>query len=397
MLTLALLFDRMSHFKNIYASVFLFCLSVLCASAQRNGAAHEFQAGARSAYILPTNGYYCGFNPLGRHIEQSSAAHLEYTFRLPETSAIGAMYNSYQGFGVGIQSFGSHEHIGTPLSLYAVQGASLASLGRHATFDYRWNLGLSYGWVNENTKLTSTRMNAYLSIGTYFSFYAGRHFKFSIGPEYAHYSNGDTKFPNTGTNILGLKAGLAYRYGNDEAAPRPDRIFMKEDVKRKFRERVTYDIIAYGSWRADRVMDGHQIHIMNEKFPVFGFMFNPLYHFNRYVSLGPSVDFIYDRSANLITDIEDNVLTGYEYPSWKDQVAPGVSLKAELQMAFIAINAGYGYSFSPEGSELDVLYAVFGLKTFLSDSFYLNLGYRLNNKVYTHSLMFGMGLRLGKL
>lgn len=372
-------------------------MSLLSASAQRSGFANEVQTGVRSSYILPTNGFYCGFNPLGRYIEQSSSAHLEYTFRFPHGSRIGSMYNSYQGIGVGIHSFDSHEYIGTPLSLYAVQGASLASLGRFATLDYRWNLGLSYGWVNENTKLTSTKMNAYLGIGLFFSFYAGRHFKFSFGPEFAHYSNGDTRFPNTGTNTLGLKAGLSCRFGNEETAPPPDRIFMKEYDKKKFAERITYDFIAYGSWRADRTQVAQKIYNINEKFPVCGLMVNPLYHFNRYLSIGPSLDIIYDRSANLITHMEGKELVGYEYPSWKEQIAPGVSLKGELRMAFIAINAGYGYSFSREGSELDVLYAVFGLKTFLSDRFYLNLGYRLNNKVYTHSLMFGMGWRFGNV
>ena len=371
-------------------------MSLLSVSAQRSGFAHEVQAGVRPSYILPTNGFYCGFNPLGRYIEQSSSAHLEYTFRFPHGSRIGSMYSSYQGIGVGIHSFDSHEYIGTPLSLYAVQGASLASLGRFATLDYRWNLGLSYGWVNENTKLTSTKMNAYLGIGLFFSLYAGRHFKFSIGPEFAHYSNGDTRFPNTGTNTLGLKAGIACRFGNDDIVPRTDPIFMKESENKRFADRMTYDFIAYGAWRADRTMVGAQIYNINEKFPVCGLMFNPLFHFNRYLSIGPSIDLIYDRSANLITHMEGKELTGYDYPSWKEQVAPGVSMKGELRMSFISINAGYGYSFSPEGSELDVLYAIFGLKTFLSDRFYLNLGYRLNNKVYTHTLMFGMGVRMGR-
>ena len=372
-------FKTMNQFKNISASIFLLFVSFVSLYAQDKGYAHEISAGVRPSYILQTNGYYAGFNPLGGRIEQSASAHLEYTFRLPADSPLGSLYNSYQGIGAGIHTFGSHDYIGTPLSIYAVQGASLATFGRWATLDYRWNLGLSYGWVNENTKLTSTKLNAYLGVGLLFSLYAGRHFKFSIGPEFAHYSNGDTKFPNTGTNTLGLKAGISGRFGNDEAASRPDRIFMKDPENKRFSERMTYDLIAYGSWRADRFRNGQQVYNINEIFPVYGLMFNPLFHFNRYLSLGPSVDFIYDRSANLINHMEGREFVGYEFPSWKEQVAPGVSLKGELRMAFIAINAGYGYSFSPEGSELDVLYAVFGLKTFLSDSFYLNLGYRLNN------------------
>ena len=159
---------------------------------------------------------------------------------------------------------------------------------------------------------------------------------------------------------------------------------------------MSYDLILHGAWRADRTVSDLQVYVVNRKFPVCGFMFNPLYHFNRYISAGPALDFIYDRSANLITHVEDREFKGFEYPSFWKQMAPGLSIRTELRMSFISINAGYGYSFSPEGSELDVRYAVFGLKAFLSEKFYFNLGYRLNNKVYTHSLMFGLGWRWGK-
>lgn len=386
----------MDHLRNISAAFFLIFISVFSLNAQDKGYAHEISAGARSSYILQTNGFYTGFNPLGTRLEQSSSAHVEYTFRLPETSRLGSLYGSYQGIGVGIQSFGSHEHIGTPLSLYAVQGASLASLGTWASLDYRWNLGLSYGWANEDSKLTASKANAYLGIGLFMSIYAGKHFKLSVGPEYAHYSNGDTKFPNCGTNILGIRASLSGRFGNDDKVPHQERLFMKEDQKKKFADRMSYDLILHGAWRADRTVSDLQVYVVNRKFPVCGFMFNPLYHFNRYISAGPALDFIYDRSANLITHVEDREFKGFEYPSLWKQMAPGLSIRTELRMSFISINAGYGYSFSPEGSELDVRYAVFGLKAFLSEKFYFNLGYRLNNKVYTHSLMFGLGWRLGK-
>lgn len=387
----------MSLFRHIAAAVLLTCVSLLSVHAQGKGYAHEVSAGMRSSYILPTNGYFTGFNPLGVRIEQSSSAHLEYTFRLPADSSIGRLYHSYQGIGVGMHSFGTHEHIGTPLSLYAVQGASLASIGSWATFDYRWNLGLSYGWNNHESKLTATEANIYLGIGLFMSVYAGRHFKFSVGPEYAHYSNGDTKFPNCGTNTIGLRASLSGRFGNEDKAPSPDRLFRKEAEDGHFAKGMTYDMILQGSWRADRITSGHQIYYINDKFLVCGLSFNPLYHFNRYIGLGPSLDLIYDRSANLITYIEDREFKGFAYPQWWKQTAAGLSLKTELRMAFISINAGLGYSFCVKDSDLSGIYSIFGMKLFLADHMYLNLGYRLNSKVYTHSLSFGLGWRFGSL
>lgn len=385
----------MSLIRHITASAILICISLISVHAHGKGYAHEVSAGMRSSYILPTNGYFTGFNPLGVRIEQSTSAHLEYTFRFPGDSRFGRLYHSYQGIGVGMHSFGTHEHIGTPLSLYAVQGASLATIGSWATFDYRWNLGLSYGWKNHESKLTATKANVYLGIGLFMSVYAGRHFKFSVGPEYAHYSNGDTKFPNCGTNTIGLKATLSGRFGNEDKALHADRLFRKEKEDVHFATGMTYDLIMSGAWRADRIKKEQQIYVINEKFPVCNLTFNPLYHFNRYIGLGPSLDLIYDRSANLITDIEGREFIGFSYPQWWKQVAAGLSLKTELRMAFIAINAGAGYSFCVEDSDLGGIYSIFGMKFMLSDHMYLNLGYRLNSKVYTHSMSFGLGWRFG--
>ena len=386
----------MRLFRHISAAVLLTFISLLSVYANGKGYAHDVSAGLRSSYILPTNGYFARFNPTGMPIEQSTSAHLEYTFRFPGDSRIGRLYHSYQGIGVGMHSFGSHEHIGTPLSLYAVQGATLASIGSWASFDYRWNLGLSYGWNNQDSKLTATKANVYLGIGLFMSVYAGRHFKFSIGPEYAHYSNGDTKFPNCGTNTVGLRASLSGRFGNEDKAPYPDRVFRKESDG-DFARGMTYDLILHGAWRAERITQGHQIYYINDEFPVYNLTFNPLYHFNRYIALGSSLDLIYDTSANLITYIEDRELIGFDYPQWWKQAAAGVSLKTELRMAFIAINAGAGYSFCIEDSDLSGIYSIFGMKLFMSDHMYLNLGYRLNSKVYTHSLSFGLGWRFGRV
>ena len=40
------------------------------------------------------------------------------------------------------------------------------------------------------------------------------------------------------------------------------------------------------------------------------------------------------------------------------------------------------------------LYAMFNLKTFVSDDFFLLIGYRLSVLQYTHNLMFGIGFRI---
>jgi hypothetical protein len=39
-------------------------------------------------------------------------------------------------------------------------------------------------------------------------------------------------------------------------------------------------------------------------------------------------------------------------------------------------------------------YAIFALKGFVTDRFFLHVGYRMSELRYTHNLMFGLGVRI---
>ena len=121
----------------------------------------------------------------------------------------------------------------------------------------------------------------------------------------------------------------------------------------------------------------------------------PLYHFNKHLSAGASLDLMYDRSANLIASIDDSRHFSYSYPSMFQQCAAGLSLRGELRMPVFSVNIGAGYNFTGAGSDLRGLYGIFALKTFLTDSLFLNVGYRLGTVLYAHNLMFGLGWRFG--
>ena len=90
----------------------------------------------------------------------------------------------------------------------------------------------------------------------------------AAGPEFTHYSNGDTTFPNGGANTINFRLGIQRNWGVvSECYKRPE-IFSSIHSEKTFAERMTYDIAAYGSWRADRMFADGKLHIINEAFPV---------------------------------------------------------------------------------------------------------------------------------
>ena len=345
---------------------------------------HSIGANVRPSYVMPTHGFYNGFNSMEKALRFSESAHINYAFELSQ--------ESYQGIGLGLQSFNAHSLIGTPVSVYLFQGAPVVALNDRLTLDYEWNFGLSAGWKGDQDLMGSS-CNVYINVGLFARWKMSQAWDLILGPEYTHYSNGDTSFPNSGANTINLRIGLRGYINRPDDYNYDPKIFTFEKSDLSLAQHLTYDITAFGAWRSDRMLVDGRLNIIDKAFPIAGVQFNPLYHFNKYLSAGASLDLIYDRSANLIASLDENKQLSYSYPSFLRQCAAGLSVRGELKMPVFAVNIGAGYNFTGAGSDLRGLYGVFALKTFLTDSLFLNVGYRLGSVLYAHNLMFGLGWR----
>ena len=359
-----------------------------------NRITHQIGMEARPSYVIPTHGFYRGWNSLNTPVRSGGSAHLKYSFSFPEGHRYGEGYpTSYQGIGLSVNTFLAHDLLGTPGSIYLFQGAPIISFGDKLSIDYEWNFGLSYGWKaydgtsDEDDMLIGSSANAYINVGILLSYYINRHWKLSAGPEYTHFSNGDTKFPNGGANTINFRVGIARNFN----APTKQKTIV--EMFDSWNKSLVWDLIAYGAWRADRIVDDTGLHLINKVFPVAGININPLYRFSQSLSAGASLDLMYDRSANLTGTEADGVYT-YTYPGFLRQCAAGLSVRGEIRMPIFAINLGLGYNFLHPGTDLKGLYGIFNLKTFLTDNLFLNIGYRLSSRAYTHNMMFGLGWRI---
>jgi hypothetical protein len=182
-----------------------------------------------------------------------------------------------------------------------------------------------------------------------------------------------------------------------------ERIFSSEQEPGSFADRWSYDVLALGGFRADRTLADGKLYIFNQAFPVASVNVNPLYGFNDYLYAGPSLDILYDRSANLSVTEDETGKASFIYPTILNQMSAGLSARAELKMPVYAVNIGIGYSLQlgnhtrPKSRDLQSLYGIFGLKAFVSDRLFLNLTYRLSSVLYTHNLLFGLGWRFGSI
>ena len=188
-------------------------LMILCsaaANAMEHNVTHSVTAEVRPVLNMPTHGFYRGYNDMGKAVPYGASVHLKYSFSLSPESKLGQLYpTAYQGVGVAMHSFFNHDLTGTPIIMYLFQGSRIADLGKKLSLDYEWNLGASYGWkVNE---VVGSRWNIYINVGLPFTWHAGPKCDLSFGPEYTHFSNGDTTFPNGGANTFGLRLGVTWK------------------------------------------------------------------------------------------------------------------------------------------------------------------------------------------
>lgn len=176
---------------------------------------HQLMFDYRPGAILHTNDFLRGKNPEVRTMNHDMGYYLKYAFSAPEDSEQASIYrDAYQGVGIGWNEF--NHQLGNPVSVFILQGARIASLSDRLSFNYEWNLGLTFGWnpydaeSNPDNNLIGSRVTAYIGLDMYMRWIASRHVDINLGFNVTHYSNGNTQFPNLGLNTVALRIGAAY-------------------------------------------------------------------------------------------------------------------------------------------------------------------------------------------
>ena len=263
-------------------------------TVSRHPLTHGVGIDFRPVYLIPTNEFFAGENAAWQPLRKSVSAHLKYSFRFHPDSRYGKLYpHTYQGIGVSYHSFFDKAEIGTPVAVYAFQGARITRLSSRLSLDYEWNFGASFGWkkyhpgTNAYNYVVGSKINAYINLGFSLNAKLSRYCNLLVGADLTHYSNGNTHLPNAGLNTIGGRIGLVYtlnpieeshhEIGTARSLP-ANQLYLSS-----FWQRVSYDVILYGATRAKGVMLGDEAHIFPGQFGILGFNLNPMYKFNRFL------------------------------------------------------------------------------------------------------------------
>ena len=367
----------------------LISFAVLLVAAQAYGQ-HRLSAGLRGGYpFSPQKELLEGANSLERPLSVAGAADVQYAFIIPGTS--------HQGIGLSVFSLFDHEDAGTPVSLYVFQGARIVRLSPHLSLDYEWNFGASFGWHrNEEHPLNTimgTKVNAYIN-GGFMLTWQDEDLTVSVGPEFTHYSNGQTELPNAGLNVVGLRLNAARTFDGN-AFPRMTEVLSKEE---RMTGKISCDITAFGSLKKCAVNHNGINYMVEGRFATAGIHINPFYDLHKHFRVGASLDLNYDESANIGSHVAGTASSaiGFFHPSLGEQLSLGLSVRAELVMPIFSVQFGMGHNIIYKGPDLAGLYQIIALKTHVTRRLYLHTGYQFRDFHRPDHLLLGLGYRLGK-
>lgn len=354
------------------------------------------------SWVPPTNSFLKGSNPEEKKIKSSFAGGFRADFSFDPTTREGMLYRDlYQGLAVEANYFSPNSLLGSPVSAYVYQGAPIVRFSDRAWLGYEWQFGAAFGWKHDgqqkpdNNAAVSTSVTAHMGLGVKVHYRLRDRVVLSAGLAANHYSNGNTSWPNSGVNSIGATVGIAYQLNApNEPAPLPDRNLLDEADRGGW----FYDIMVYGGWRKRviSVGDPAEPQLCPGKFGIVGVQFSPMRSLNRWVAVGPALDLQWDESAAIAGYWVQGTLGDqikFERPPFRKQISAGLSAHAELTMPIFSVNAGLGYNIiTPEGDK--AFYQSLTLKTFLSRSLYINVGYRLGAFKDPQNLMLGLGVRI---
>ena len=358
---------------------------------------HQFGLEFRPGYVFPTNSFLAGRNYVSSPVRDAYAAHLKYAFQFTPYSLADRIWGgAYQGIGIGYYSFGNVTELGNPVAVYLFQGARIVSFSSRISFNYEWNFGLSLGWKpydrenNPYNVMIGSKMNAYINTNFYLNWVLSPYFNLNAGVTLTHFSNGNTRFPNAGLNMMDFKVGLVYHFNRKEACLSK---LLNHTFIPVFPRHVSYDLVLFGSWRRKGYFSEEGFVPSPDAYKVMGVNLAAMYNVSYKFRAGIALDWVYDASANVFVLSDPGTSQGFVEPPFNAQIALGLSGRMEYVMPYITVGIGMGANILHRGGDLRSFYQMLILKISMTRNTFLHVGYNLKDFRDPNFLMLGIGFR----
>lgn len=292
----------------------------------------------------------------------------------------------YYGVGVYSANILRKKDLGLPFSVYLFQGATFKRFNPRLALNYEWNLGMSFNWKPydpfdnpENIALGSST-NVHVALNAYLNWTLSRYVDVHLGAGFTHFSNGASKLPNKGLNMVAPFVEISYNFNREPLNPS-----MQSKIKvPKVEPHIDYDILFIATSRQKKFNEEDTnlaSPYVDKNFKVFSLSYATLFVRSHKYKWGPSLELVYDESSGAKAWRELNPADGEMYDRIKlgnaaKRFSAGLSVKGEMVLPRLSLFAQIGYNLLHGNKDDYRLYQIVGAKVYVTDNIFGAFGIR---------------------
>jgi hypothetical protein len=307
----------------------------------------------------------------------------------------------YYGIGTGFYDLNSSQ-TGRPISIYLFQGDILKAFSRRSILKYEWNFGTSFNWkryhpvTNPDNVYIGAPINIYFAANIYQMFGLSKELDLNVGLTFNHVSNGATRMPNSGINMLAGFVGLTYYFDRDRVMNEFNPSLRAPVYKEK---RLISDFSIHSTVRQRKFSTeetGLSSKYLDRKFFVLEASYALLHMPNYNYRYGAGFDIVYDESAGFTAKKVGEKPDGSDIAEFRHgcsmgRLALGLSFRGEIVLPKYSVSGQLGYEVIKGNKQDSRLYQTFSVRVPLLKGLYGSFILRAQNFNKAQYMFLGIG------
>ncbi len=353
--------------------------------------------------VLQTNDFLKGENSANQVIDYYQALDISYGVQTDGDKEWHHIFN-FPYFGVGYYNanFFNVDELGTPTALYGFMGFPFKRWDK-GMWGYELGFGLTYNWepYNKydnpfNVAIGSYR-TVYIDANLFYQYYLGKRWSLRGAFGFTHFSNGGTRKPNSGINLLSPSLEVSYNF--------KDRPILIRKPQPAYGQH--YEVaMQFGAGSKNELYDNPNnvpegslqgtTSMMYSYFNLSGALLKQATWKNKF---GAGIDITYDEAANItIENPEDGSLppiVSYA-DDFYEKMMIGVFGTYEYTVDRLSVASYFGIlALRKKGTNSNpLLYQKFGIKYHFKNDMYAGLLVRAHNFSVAEVIEWNIGYRI---
>lgn len=355
-----------------------------------------FASRYHAGHVLQTNSFLEGENLSGEPINSFHALSFSYGVQTAGQKEWHHVLNfPYYGISFYNADFFNSTELGYPTALFGFMGFPLKRAGR-STYGYELGFGLTYNWKaydpyrNPFNVAIGSHRTVYIDASLFYSYDLTKRWQLKTGLSFTHFSNGATKKPNSGMNLVSPFIEVNYSLR--------DRPVLIREPQPKYEQ--TYELaLQVGTGKKQEIYrnpDDDELKTIGN-FSVINVSGAVLKQATWKNKFGAGVDLTYDTQGNVKIDYDEEGLPiVIKSQGAIDRMKMGIFGTYEFCIDRLSIASYLGvYALRKSyDSEPPLFYEKFGLKYHFKNDVYIGLLVRAHKFTVADVIEWNVGYRL---